>query len=122
MATSEQACMRIADRVKESGVQFGFELLPFLLPLVPRLYGCLTDNDEVTAETAQDRVIELHLKDPARLLRRTKKGVMRHAKKENKRLTPEQAEVIAQAHIDEACECDQQECYAVFASMQGDIQ
>jgi len=122
MPTSEQASMRIAERVKNSGVEFGFELVPFLLPLVPRLYGCLVDNDDVSSTTAQDRVVELNEKDPARLLRRTKKGVMRHARKEGRRLTDEQATAIAQAHIDEACECDHDECCAVFSSMTGDIQ
>ena len=121
MATSEQACTRIADRVKESGVQFGFETIAFLLPLISRLYGCLTDNDEVSAKTAQDRIVELNEKDPTRLLRRTTKAVHRHARKENKRLTDEQAKAIAEATIAEACECDHDECCAVFASMTGDI-
>ena len=122
MATSEQASMRIADRVKATGVKFGFELLPFILPLVSRLFGCLTDNDEVTPSTAQERVHSLHKKDPTRLLRRTTKAVHRHARKEGRRLTDEQAEAIAQANIDEACECDGKECCAVFASMLGDVQ
>lgn len=122
MATSEQASMRIANRVTGSGLKFGFELLPFILPLVSRLFGCLTDNDEVTPSTAQDRVQTLHKKDPTRLLRRTTKAVHRHAKKEGRRLTDEQAEAIAQATIDEACECDIDECAATFASMLGDVQ
>ena len=122
MATSEQASMRIADRVKATGVKFGFELLPFLLPLASRLFGCLTDNDDVTPSTAQDRVKTLHKKDPSRLLRRTTKAVHRHARKEGRRLTDEQAEAIAKATISEACECDDKECCAVFASMLGDVQ
>lgn len=122
MATSEQASMRIVDRVKAMGVKFGFELLPFVLPLVSRLFGCLTDNDDVTPSTAQDRVQTLHEKDPTRLLRRTTKAVHRHARKEGRRLTDEQAESIARATIDEACECDSDECAATFASMLGDVQ
>jgi hypothetical protein len=122
MATSEQASMRIANRVVGLGVKFGFELLPFILPLVSRLFGCLTDNDEVTPSTAQERIQTLHEKDPARLLRRTTKAVHRHARKEGRRLTDDQAEVIAKATIDEACECDDRECCAVFASMLGDVQ
>lgn len=122
MATSEQASMRIVDRVKATGVKFAFELLPFLLPLAERLFGCLTDNDEVTPSTAQDRVKVLHEKDPARLLRRTTKAVHRHARKEGRRLTDEQAVAIAQATIDEACECESNECTAVFASMVGAVQ
>jgi hypothetical protein len=121
MATSEQASMRIADRVKSKNVEFGFELTPFILPLISRLFGCLTDNDDVSAKTAQDRIVELNEKDPARLLRRTTKAVLRHARKEGKRITDEQAKAIAQATIDEACECDHDECCAVFVSMIGDI-
>jgi hypothetical protein len=114
--------MRIAERVKSTNVEFGFDLIPFILPLVPRLFGCLTDNDEVSAKTAQDRIVELNEKDPARLLRRTTKAVLRHARKEGRRLTDEQAKAIAQATIAEACECDHDECCAVFSSMTGDIQ
>ena len=114
--------MRIADRVRATGVKFAFELLPFLLPLASRLFGCLTDNDDVTPSTAQDRVKTLHEKDPARLLRRTTKAVHRHARKEGRRLTDEQAEAIAKSTISEACECDDKECCAVFASMLGDVQ
>jgi hypothetical protein len=122
MATSEQASMRISDRVQKTGLQFGFSLILFILPMLSRLLGCLTDNDDVSSETAQDRVLELHEKDPARLLKRTTKAVLRHAKKEHKVLSKEQAQIIAQAIIDEMIECDRQECCATLASMQGDIQ
>ena len=79
--------------------------------------GCLNRNDDVSAPQARARVVALHEKNPKRLLRRTTLAVKHDAWSErNERLTYQQAEVIAQAMVDEMLESTDGNAAVVFSA------
>lgn len=123
MATSSEVCEvsnRVAARIDRSGNAVGIDpaTLTILLPIVIQTaMGCLNRNDAVSAPQARARVVTLHERNPKRLLRRTTLAVKHDAWNErNERLTYEQAEVIAQAMIDEMLESSDGNAAVVFSA------
>lgn len=112
---------RITDRIARNGNPVGLDpatLLIFLPIVTQTVLGCLGVNDDTTPQTARARVVELHGKNPHRLLRRTARSVKHEAYKERgERLSYEQAEVIAQAMIDEMLETTDERAAFVCSSI-----
>lgn len=116
--TVEAAAKSVAGRVDSSKVSFGFEmLLPILVQVLTSLITGCGREEEPAPVKVNAKVKALNEANPTRLLRRTTAAVIRDARP--KRLKRTEAEELARAIIEEACESSPARVASVFRSLNG---
>lgn len=98
--TVEGQAKAIAARVDSNAVGFDpATIIIIFTAVLPLLLKCFQKEDQQTPDQVNAAIKSQHEKNPARLLRRTTVAVRRESPK---KMTRSQAEIMAQAMIDEA--------------------
>lgn len=113
----KQRATQIASRIDHQKHGFpAIALISLIAGFLPKAAECLHVNDDVSASSAQSRVVAMNGKNPRKLLKRTTRFVLLDAKKRNEELSHDQAESIAQAMIDDAIAQSADEAVSTFGA------